>query len=222
MIERSVNSTSEPAWEEIRPVLDDAIHELNERDREAVLLHFFDRKSFVDMGPTLRITESGARMRVERALEKLRLSLSRRGITSTTAALTVALGSQTMAAVPGSLAAAVTTAALAGSAQSGSATLLYLMSITKTQLAAAIVVITTGATIMGILQHGEISRLRTERTALSNESAENAGRARELAGKLEKEEDALATARAHMPAAKATASNSLPGVKVIHMKDGKG
>ena len=219
MIERSDNSTSEPAWEEIRPVLDDAIHELNERDREAVLLHFFDRKSFVDMGPTLRITESGARMRVERALEKLRLSLSRRGITSTTAALTVALGSQTMAAVPGSLAAAVTTAALAGSAQSGSATLLYLMSITKTQLAAAIVVITTGATIMGILQHGEISRLRTERTALSNESAENAGRARELAGKLEKEEDALATARAHMPAAKATASNSLPGVKVIHMKD---
>lgn len=75
MIERSDNSTSEPAWEEIRPVLDDAIHELNERDREAVLLHFFDRKSFVDMGPTLRITVSGARMRVERALEKLRLSL---------------------------------------------------------------------------------------------------------------------------------------------------
>jgi RNA polymerase sigma factor (sigma-70 family) len=93
MIERSDNSTSEPAWEEIRPVLDDAIHELNERDREAVLLHFFDRKSFVDMGPTLRITESGARMRVERALEKLRLSLTYKAISQATKDLDQAINS---------------------------------------------------------------------------------------------------------------------------------
>ena len=133
-------------------------------------------------------------MRVERAPEKLRLYLGRRGITSTTAALTVALGSQSVAAVPGSLATAVTTAAQRIGAIGGAA-LVYLMSITKAQLAAAIVVLTAGATVMEVLQHREISRLRTERASLYNESAANAERSSELAGKLAKAEEALGAAR---------------------------
>src|SRR5436309_14659357 len=32
------STTTDSAWEELRPVLDDAMHELNEPDREAVLL----------------------------------------------------------------------------------------------------------------------------------------------------------------------------------------
>ena len=228
MTEREFDSRNEPAWEEIRPVLDDAIHELNERDRDAVLLHFFDRKTFADIGSALSITESGARMRVERALDKLRLSLGRRGITSTTAALTFALSSQAVAAVPGTLVAAVTTAAMAGSAQSSGAVLLYLMSITKTQLSAAIIVVTAGATIGGVLQLREISRLRIERTAFYNESAANAGRANELAGKLAKDEEALAAAKTHLgaqihagisAAAQATAASPSTGANMIHMKD---
>jgi RNA polymerase sigma factor (sigma-70 family) len=124
MTEHAVHPETEPAWEELRGVLDDAIHELNERDREAILLHFFDKRTYADLGTKLAITESGARMRVERALEKLRASLGRRGITSTGTALAVALGGQAAAAVPGALATAVTTAALAGAANSGGATLL--------------------------------------------------------------------------------------------------
>ena len=114
MSELESKSTVDRSWEEVRPVLDDAIHELNARDREAILLYFFDKRTFGDIGTKLSITESGARMRVERALEKLRFLLGRRGITSTTAALTIALGGQAVAAVPGGLAASVTTAALAG------------------------------------------------------------------------------------------------------------
>jgi RNA polymerase sigma factor (sigma-70 family) len=130
MTEQAINSDREPDWEKLRPVLDDAIHELNDRDREAVLLYFFDKRTFGDLGSKLRLTESGARTRVERALNKLRLSLGRRGITSTSAALALALGGQVAAAVPGSLVTMVTASALAGASPSGGAVLFSLMTIT--------------------------------------------------------------------------------------------
>src|SRR6266487_1677810 len=63
----------EPDWERLRPVLEDAMHELGEKDRFAVLLRFFQNKSLKEVGAALDLTENAARMRVERALEKLRL-----------------------------------------------------------------------------------------------------------------------------------------------------
>ena len=80
-------SSSEAAtdWDRVRPVLDDAMRELTEPDREAVLLRYFERRPFADIGSTLHLTEDAARMRVERALEKLRAILTRRGVTTATA-----------------------------------------------------------------------------------------------------------------------------------------
>ena len=76
----------------LRPLLDDALVELKADDREAVVLRFFGQRSFAEIGAALRITEEAARKRVDRALEKLQAALSRRGITSTVAALGSALG----------------------------------------------------------------------------------------------------------------------------------
>ena len=73
----------ESDWERLRPVLDDAMHELDEKDRHAVLLRFFKNKSLKEVGAALDLNENAARMRVERALEKLRLELARKGVTST-------------------------------------------------------------------------------------------------------------------------------------------
>lgn len=228
MSEPESKSNVEHSWEEIRPVLDDAIHKLNEREREAILLYFFDKRTFADIGANLRIAESGARMRIARALEKLRISLGRRGITSTTAALTVALGGQAGAAVPGGLVASVTAAALAGAAQPAGLALLYFMTITKTQLAVTLAVVLTGAMIVGVLQQQKITRLLTERKTLTLESSSNAGRVSDLTRKLAKAEAALAGTRVQTGGAKA-ASNSVgpksaqnsgaSGVTVIHMKD---
>ena len=65
---------TEPAdqlWQQVRPVLDDAMHELDQEDRTAVLLRFFEERSLKEVGSALGLTENAARMRVERSLEKL-------------------------------------------------------------------------------------------------------------------------------------------------------
>ena len=81
---------AEPNWDEIRPVLDEHLTQMDERDRDAVLLRFFDGRPFAEIGARIRLSENAARMRVERALEKLRIMLERRGVFSTTSALGLA------------------------------------------------------------------------------------------------------------------------------------
>lgn len=106
-------------WEHLRPVLDAALDELGARDREAVLLRFFEKRSYADMGRCLNVAENTARMRVERALEKLHVRLARSGITSTAAALGTVLASQAPAPVPGGLVASVAGAAMAAPGAGG-------------------------------------------------------------------------------------------------------
>jgi RNA polymerase sigma factor (sigma-70 family) len=101
-------------WERVRPVLDDAMRELSDRDREAVLLRFFARRPFAEIGAALNLSGDAARMRVERALDKLHALLARRGVTSTSAALAVALSAQAVVASPPGFATVVTGVALAG------------------------------------------------------------------------------------------------------------
>jgi RNA polymerase sigma factor (sigma-70 family) len=110
------DETTNAEWERLRPLIDDTLHELSERDRDAVLLRFFEGRPFAEVGEALKISEDAARMRVERALERLRVGLEGRGVTSTGSALAVALATQTSAAVPVGLAAAVTSGALAAAA----------------------------------------------------------------------------------------------------------
>jgi RNA polymerase sigma factor (sigma-70 family) len=120
-------------WERLRPVIDDALDGLSGDDRQAVLLRYFEGKSYADIGARLRLAENTARMRVERALEKLRSALTRRGVTSTTAGLAVALANEAGVAAPAGLAASVTGAALAGTAASASGWLAGLVGIGKLQ-----------------------------------------------------------------------------------------
>ena len=130
----SSNPTAGDAdWQKLAPVLDQAIGELAAPDRDAVVLRFFESRPFAEIGATLRLTEDAARMRVERALDKLRVALVRRGITSTAAALGVALANQVVATAPAGLAVSVTGAALSGAAASGAMTaaLVSFMSTTK-------------------------------------------------------------------------------------------
>lgn len=109
----------DPAWQELRPVLDDAMHELNAADREAVLLRYFEKRPLAEVGARLGLTENAARMRVERAVDKLRAVLAKRGVTSTAAALAASLAQHTVGAAPADLAAQVTRAALTAGAAGG-------------------------------------------------------------------------------------------------------
>ena len=106
-------SVPEPGWEELRPLLDSALHELPEPDREAVLMRYFEGRPFAEMGEKLGIGENSARMRAERALDKLRVRLSRKGITSTASALGSTLASQAALAPPPAVMAALAGSVLA-------------------------------------------------------------------------------------------------------------
>jgi len=159
----------EPDWEKLRPVLQDTIDELGERDREAVVLRFFEGRSFSEVGAQLRLTENAARMRVDRALGKLHGRLARRGIQSTSAAVALALGGHVlMHAAPAGLAAAVTSAALAGSSVvTGGAALVAFMSTIKVQAAAlAVMGCAGGAAFVAEWQHQ--AALRDELAALQS------------------------------------------------------
>lgn len=127
-----------PDWDQLRPVLDEAMHELGETDREAVLLRFFERRPLAEVGTRLGLSENAARMKVERALNKLRGALARRGVTSTTAALMFALTGQAVAAAPAGLAPRVSHAAIAsataGAAHGGGLLFALLALITRTQI----------------------------------------------------------------------------------------
>ncbi len=122
-------------WERLKPVLDAAMDELGDPDREAVLLRFFEGRAFAEVGRRLQVSENAARMRVERALEKLRARLAHRGVASTAAAIGLVLAQQADAAtatVPAGLAGSVTSAALAGAETVGAAAaMVAFMSTTK-------------------------------------------------------------------------------------------
>lgn len=173
-------ASSEPGWEQLRPVLDAALADLGARDREALLLRFFEDHPLAQVGARIGLSENAARMRVDRALDKLRAALARRGVTSSAAALSLALTQQAVIAAPVGLAASVTGAALAlagasaGAAAGGAAAgakLLSLMAMTKLQAGAAGLLGLALATAL-FLQHQDNARLREENDRLHAQGQE--------------------------------------------------
>ena len=98
----------EPDWTALRPVIDSAMRDLKAGDRDALLLRFFQARTLAEVGEVLGLSENAARMRVDRALDKLRSLLVRRGINSTATALGAVLAGQVATAAPATLAASVT------------------------------------------------------------------------------------------------------------------
>ena len=91
-------------WEQLSPVLDEAVARLGAKDRDAVLLRYFERKDLRAVGGALGTSEEAARKRVGRALEKLRRYLTDRGVTLPATALATALSGSAVHSAPAALA----------------------------------------------------------------------------------------------------------------------
>jgi RNA polymerase sigma factor (sigma-70 family) len=87
-------------WAQIEPLLDEAMHALDETDRAAVLLRYFENKSLREVGQTLGASEDAAQKRVSRALERLRAFFSKRGVTVGASGLAVILSAHAVQAAP--------------------------------------------------------------------------------------------------------------------------
>jgi RNA polymerase sigma factor (sigma-70 family) len=229
MREPSHDTSPEADWEKLRPALDLAMHELKEADREAVLLRYFENRRFAEVGAKLSLTEIAARKRVERAVEKLRALLARRGIT-TGAALASVISANAVQPAPGYLAGALATASLTG-VGSGTFTFFQTMNMAKLKLGVGALA-TAGVVIALVVQlhaqrtlraenvsmSGQIVQLKADNEQLSNQIASNANslatqkeQAAELL-KLRAEVTQLRTMKS-TPTAASPATNRPPATK---------
>lgn len=206
-------NSPEAEWERLRPVLDEALDGLSDDDRTAVLMRFYEGKPFAEVGVRLRVAENAARMRVERALDKMRVGLARRGVTSTGAALGLALANHAGVAAPSGLVGVVTGAALAKSAAVGVGGTGVIGFMSTTKFVAGLAMI--GAIGAGLFQY---TRGRATNAALTPLRAEyetlraQTTRAEARAATAEARRQALEVARvrAEVPAAPAPTA-SRPG-----------
>ncbi len=146
----------------VAPMLDEAINELDEADRTAILLRFFEQHDFRAVGQALGSNEDAARMRVTRALQKLESFLKRRGVTTTAASLGIVLSANAVQAAPVGLALTISTAAaLAGTTIIPTATVTTIKTIAMTTLQKTLATVTIAAVLStGIYEARQASQLR--------------------------------------------------------------
>jgi len=87
-------------WPVVSPELDAAIAQLSEPDRRALLLKYYGKKTYHEIGQELGVAEEAARKRVTRAVEKLRAVLLRRGAVVAPAVLAMILSTKLVSAAP--------------------------------------------------------------------------------------------------------------------------
>jgi RNA polymerase sigma factor (sigma-70 family) len=151
---------SENAWMQMEPILDSAMAELGRKDHDALAARFLEGRNFRQVGALLETSEAGAKMRVNRALEKLKKIFSKRGVTLSAAVVAGALSTYSVQAAPAGLAATVTLAAVKGTAVTTSTatlinTTLKYMAWTKLKTATvtgAIALLVVGTTTLTLQQ----------------------------------------------------------------------
>jgi RNA polymerase sigma factor (sigma-70 family) len=159
-----LNQPDADVWAQLAPLLDDALAELGETDRTALVLRFFENKTAREIAGALRMEEAAAQKRVARALEKLRAIFVKRGVTLTATVIAGAVAANSVQAAPAGLAVKVSVVAAKGAAVTTSITTLVkgtlkIMTYAKLKLAlgiSAAIMLAGGATTV-ILSSDRVS-----------------------------------------------------------------
>jgi RNA polymerase sigma factor (sigma-70 family) len=155
-MQSELNAQPDAAWNQLSPLLDEAMLRLGQTDRDALVLRYFEGRSLQEVGSELGAGEDAAKKRVSRALEKLRNYFIKRGVSSTTAVIAGAISAHSVQIAPVALAKTVTAVALAKGAAVPISTLtliqgaLKLMAWTKAKTAIGIgaaAILATGTAI---------------------------------------------------------------------------
>jgi RNA polymerase sigma factor (sigma-70 family) len=123
-MQSTLNKPPSENWMQIAPLLDAAMEKLDRKDHDALVLRYFENRNFSEVGLALGASEDTARMRVNRALEKLRKFFTKRGIDSTTAVIAEQISANSVQAAPLALAKTVTAVAIAKGAAAGGSTMI--------------------------------------------------------------------------------------------------
>jgi RNA polymerase sigma factor (sigma-70 family) len=170
----TMNATAQD-WTQIEPLLDEAMHALEDTDRTAVLLRFFENKSLREVGETLGTTDDTARKRVNRAIEHLHEFFAKRGVTVGASGLVVVISANAVQAAPIGLAVSISTAAVLAAGTTITTAIatkaLAMTTLQKTLIAAALV--GSGFVIPLVVQQRQNNRLRAELVTLREQVSNN-------------------------------------------------
>ncbi len=108
-----LSAETDPSWEQIAPQLDEALGELSEPDRDALLLRYFKNHDLRTVGALLGVSDDAAQKRVSRAVERLREFFARRGIAVGAGGLVVIISANAVQAAPVGLVVTISAAVLA-------------------------------------------------------------------------------------------------------------
>ena len=184
-MEGILQNESDAAWEQLSPLLDEAMARLRDKDRDAIVLRFFENKNLREVGAALGLEERAAQKRVARGLDKLRAFFAKRGVDSTTAGIAEKISANSIQVAPVALAKTISAVAITKGAAAGGSTLalvkgaLKIMAWTKakTAVVAAAVVIFAAGTATPLVVHvvhqkQAVNSLFTSKTELTD--ADNA------------------------------------------------
>ncbi|MCC7375730.1 MAG: sigma-70 family RNA polymerase sigma factor [Verrucomicrobiales bacterium] len=155
----------DPDWTRIRPLIDETLERLNPADRDLVILRFFEQRSWEAVALHIGVTEDAARMRVSRAMDRLRDQLRNRGVETSAGILGTALTAHGAAPVPVGVAQTIAGLAVAsvggslGTHGAGSLVSMLLMNKTATVLTTVVI---AGLSTTIVLQRLNRQRLDEE------------------------------------------------------------
>jgi RNA polymerase sigma factor (sigma-70 family) len=192
-----MNATAED-WTQIEPLLDEAMEALDTTDRTAVLLRYFENRSFREVGERLGTTDDAAQKRVSRAVERLREYFSKRGVAVGASGLVAVISANAVQAAPTGLALTISTASTIGATSAVAATtatvtkVIAMTTLQKTVIATAIVV-AAGA---GIYEARQATQARKESAALQEKQVALAKQVEALEQERDEASNRLAMASA--------------------------
>jgi RNA polymerase sigma factor (sigma-70 family) len=159
-------------WAQIEPLLDDAMAALDETDRNAILLRYFENKSLHEVGAALGASEDAAQKRVSRAVERLRDFFSKRNVTIGASGLVVLISTYAVQAAPAALAVTISAAALAGTAVSTSTAIAVTKTIAMTTLQKSIIgAVLVAAVGTGVFEARQAAQLQNQIQTLQQQQA---------------------------------------------------
>ena len=181
-VNQLLSANTEPVWADIAPHLDAALGELDDAERDAVMLRYFERKSAPEMAAQIGISAEAAQKRVSRAVERLRQLFARRGMSAGAGGLVAVISANAVQGAPAGLAATISTAAFASAVVSNSTIITATTkTIAMTALQKTLITVTAAAVVGGgIYQSRHVSQLQARVETLQQEQAPVAEQVQQL------------------------------------------
>ena len=159
-------SEADSIWEQVAPILDEAMTQLRDKDRDAIVLRFFQNKSLREVGAVFGVNEYAAQKRVARGLERLRAFFEKRGISTGTGTISESIATHSIQPAPAVLAKSIMAAAVTKGIVSSASTLTLMKGVlkimasskTKTAILTSVIVLLVAGT--GAVAITEIQKQR--------------------------------------------------------------